>query len=205
MREIIIIGGGGHASSLADSIESTKLFHIAGYTDIKQNVNNKYKYLGDDSNLHEIFNDGIKYAACGVGYLGQGNIRDKIYNTLKAIGFTMPAIIDPSARIAGSVQIGEGSFIAKGVIVNANAFIGRMCIINSGAIIEHDNFINDYAHVSIGVNLCGNVTIGSHAFIGAGSTILQGVSIGMNTIIGASSLVLSNTASGVKKFGVIKS
>lgn len=34
------------------------------------------------------------------------------------------------------LNVGEGSFIGKGAIINANACIGKMCIRNSRAIIE---------------------------------------------------------------------
>ena len=33
MEELVLIGFGGHAKSMADSIEKAGIYHIAGYTD----------------------------------------------------------------------------------------------------------------------------------------------------------------------------
>lgn len=202
MNDIVIIGGGGHAESVADCIESSSNFRIAGYTDIKPSSMN-YEYLGTDEELAGLFRAGIRYAACGLGYLGQGFLRDRIYNTLRTIGFILPIIFDASAVVAKNITVGEGTFIGKGAIVNANSHIGRMCIINTGAIIEHDNFIDDYVHISSGCVLCGNVRVNHHSFVGANTTVIQGISIGINSIIGASSLVLRNVEENQIRYGLI--
>lgn len=203
MENIVIIGGGGHAISLMDSIVGKKEYNIIGYTDFSPS-NNYHKYLGTDKVLMSLFQQGTKYAAVGVGYLRQTNIRDKIYGMLKQIGYILPTIIDKSAVIAQDTIIGEGTFIGKGVVVNADTKIGCMCIINTHATVEHGNMIGDFVHVSVGASLCGNVTVEDHCLIGANSTIIQGIRIGCNTIIGAGSVVLTNVSLNQTCYGIVK-
>lgn len=190
-EQIVILGFGGHAKSVADSIIRTNSYIIAGYTDIHQS-DCHYNYLGDDDILEKLFHQGIHKAVLGVGYMGGSTIRDSLVQRAKEIGFEFPIIVDPSAIIASDAVIGEGSFIGKNSIVNADSKIGNYCILNTGTIVEHENEIGEYSHVAVGAILCGNVKIGHHSIIGAGATIIQGKSVGNNAIIGANSTVNSD-------------
>ena len=172
MEDIVFVGFGGHAKSVADCIERMGKYNIVGYTD-KEDNNTKYKYLGTDDVLTAYYEKGVKNAAVCVGYLGKGNIREKLYHDLKKIGYSLPIICDPSAIISNNVEIGEGSFIGKGAVVNSEAKIGKMTIINSMALVEHECIIEDFVHVAVAAVLCGNVKVGNSAFIGANATVIQ--------------------------------
>lgn len=190
MEDIILIGYGGHAKSVADVIERGKEYRIVGYTDIVQSIS-QYEYLGTDDNLEVIFNSGIKNAVICVGYLGKGTLREELYARLKNIGFSLPKIIDSSAIVSDSSLIDEGTFIGKRVVVNAEAHIGKCCIINTGAIVEHECNISDFAHISVATVLCGQVTVGKGAFVGANATVIQCRSVPEYTIVPAGEVVRS--------------
>lgn len=188
MEGIILVGYGGHAKSIADSIERAKKYRIVGYTDIEQR-NSDYHYLGTDEVLAKHFERGIKNAVIGVGYLGKGDLRQRLYRRLKEIGYDLPVIIDPSAIISSSAVIEEGTFVGKGAIVNAEAMIGKMTIINTKALIEHECRVGDYSHVAVGAVLCGQVEIGDACLIGASATIIQGRKIESKEIVPAGVVV----------------
>jgi len=195
MEKIIILGKGGHAESLADVIQRENKYEIAGYVvnkDVIQSENACYPIVGNDADLERLFQSGIQNAAIGIGFLGKSDLRERLYKTLKGIGFNLPIVCDPSAILAGDVRIGEGSFIGKGAIVNTSANIGKMCIINTGAIVEHDCRIDDFSHVSVGSVLCGEVRIGRSTLIGANATVIQKITIGSHCIIGAGTTVRKN-------------
>lgn len=201
-NKILIVGFGGHAKSLVDSIISYGKYEIAGYTDIEEKVVPNIPYLGTDDDLKSIFDSGIKNAAVGVGFIGMSDIRDKLYERLMSIGFNLPVIVDSSAIVACDAQIDEGSFIGKRAVINAGSKIGKMCIINTGSIVEHENMIGDFTHIAVGVTLCGNVRVGDHCMIGANSTVIQGLSIGNNSIVGAGAVVLNDIKSKKTVVGV---
>ena len=186
MKEIILVGFGGHAKSVIDSIEKAKQYKIVGYTDIEPCGQYRgYQYLGSDDILQQYFDKGIEYAFISVGYMGKGDLRCSLYNKLSEIGYKLPAVVDVSAQVAEDVQIGDGCFVGKGAIINSNATIGKMCIINSGAIVEHDCRVDDFSHISVGSVLCGNVKVGLSSFVGANATVIQGITIGNECIVGA--------------------
>lgn len=195
MEEIILLGFGGHAKSVIDCIERQREYQIAGFLERKgyEDICYKgYKVIGEDSDLEKIYGQGIKNAFVTIGFLGQADVRDQLYERLKQVGFHIPNIIDPSAVVAEDVIMGEGNFVGKLAMLNADVKIGNMCIINSGAMIEHECRIGDFSHISVGTVLCGQVTVGRRTLVGAGSTVIQGVNVGDDSVIAAGTTIRKN-------------
>lgn len=195
MDKIIILGKGGHAKSIADTIRMQGDYEIVGYV-INDNTSEEpkddYPIVGSDEDLETIYQSGVHCAAIGIGYLGKGTIRKKLYEHLKRIGYSLPIIADSTAIISEKVEVEEGTFIGKGVIVNAGVHIGKMCIINTGAIVEHDCQIGDFSHIAVGTVLCGDVHIGNETLIGANATVIQGRQVGDRCIVGAGEVIRKN-------------
>ena len=184
MEDIILVGYGGHAKSVADTVERGKQYRIAGYTEIKP-VDSRYEYLGGDEALPEYYKSGIRNAVVCIGYLGKGSLRQKIYKYLKDIGFVLPVILDPSAIISSDVQIGEGTFVGKNAIINAGVKIGKMAIINTQSLVEHECIVSDFTHIAVSAVLCGQVHVGEAAFVGANATVIQERNIPAGKIVPA--------------------
>lgn len=207
MEDIILIGIGGHAKGIVDIIEKQDRYHIVGF--VNKNGENKYykeyEVIGDDNDLETFYlENGVKQAFISIGYMGDSDLREKLYERLKSIGYHLPIIIDQTAAIAENVLIGEGTFIGKNAVVNANAKIGRMCIINDGAIIEHDCSVGDFSHVAVGAVVCGMSKIGERSFVGANATVIQCVDVGNCVIIGAATVVLSDIKDNTTIYGIWK-
>ena len=193
MEKIILIGAGGHAKSVIDSIEQAGIYEIVGFSEknIDENIQYRgYKVICTDDELDYFYKSGVQNAFITIGYMGNSNLRENLYYKLKNIGFNIPSIVDQSAILATDVQIGKGCFIAKGTIINSQSCIRDLAIINTGAVIEHECYVGFNTHIAGKSIICGNVNIGNNTFIGAGSTVIQGVKIGDNTIVGAASTVL---------------
>ena len=181
-----------------------KLYKIIGIIDTpekQENFVSGIQILGEDKDLEYYFDKGIKNAVIAIGSIGNIELRLKVYEICKKIGYQFPNIIDESAVLSNNIKIGEGNFIGKGTIINANVHIGNGCIINTGSIIEHDCIIEDFVHLAPGSVLCGSVVIKKHTHIGAHSTIVQNVTIGEGTLIGAGSLVLKDIQSYKVAYG----
>ena len=199
MRNLVLVGGGGHFISCLDIILMTKLYKIVGIIDKKKISFRNIKYLGDDERLNDIRKKSSN-ALITIGQIHSPNIRISLYKKLKDLNFKMPIITSPNSTISKFSSINEGTIIMNGSILNANSKIGNNCIINTGSIIEHDVLINDHCHISTGVILNGNVTIGKGTFIGSGTVIKEGVSIGSNCVIGSNQNIKKN----IKNFEKIK-
>lgn len=176
MEDIILVGYGGHAKSVADCIERANNYRIIGYTDLKS-CESRYPYLGPDSYLEKYLKRGVRNAVISIGYMGKGDLRERLYQQMKMMGFVFPVIVDPSAIISETARIGEGVFVGKGAVINAGVKIGKMCIINTGALVEHDCIVDDFTHVAVRGVLCGGVHAGRSSFIGANATVLQNMNL----------------------------
>lgn len=193
MKDIILIGYGGHARSMSDSVVRQGQYRIVGFTapERPQELLG-HEWLGTDECLAHYFSSGVRNACICIGYLGRGDLRDSLYSMVKRIGFQLPEIIDPSAVIAGDVPIGEGTFIGKNAVVNSGSRIGKMCIVNTCALVEHDSMVGDFTHLAVRATLCGGVKVSDHCLIGAASTLVQCVQIGSHSIIGAGAAVIKD-------------
>ena len=193
MDKILLIGAGGHARSCIDVLEEENQFEIAGLIEKSESISNEslgYPVIGTDDDL-KVLRQQYKNALITVGQIKSPKIRIKLYQLLKELDFTLPVIVSSHAYVSKHAQIGEGSIIMHGVIINANAKIGNNCIINNRALIEHDVVIGDHCHIATGAIINGEVSVENETFIGSGVVTKQAISIGKNCVIGAG-VVLKN-------------
>lgn len=178
-NRLIIIGASGHGKVIAD------IALLNGYEDIV--------FLDDDQNKKVCAGfpvegktfmrselEGDKIVA-----IGASDVRAKIMSSVDTI-----SLIHPKAIIGRNVEVGEGSVVMAGAVINPEAKIGKGCIINTTASVDHDCILCDYVHVAVGAHLCGNVKIGSHTWIGAGATVSNNIQICHGCMIGAGAVVI---------------
>ena len=201
--KLLLLGAGGHCRSVLDSINKSLYTDIVivDMPELVGQIVDNLPIIGTDDDIPELFFKGYKRAAITVGSVGSPKIRIKLYKLLKATGFELPVIIDPSAVLSQHATVEEGVFIGKGAILNAGVRIGYCSIINSGAIIDHDTSIGCFTHVSPGSSISGFVTIGDYTHLGTGCAVIDTLSIGENTTIGAGSVVVRDIPKNVVAYG----
>lgn len=89
-----------------------------------------------------------------------------------------PALVDPSAIVAASTAIGEGSFVNAGCTIGAAGRIGAFVIVNRATSLGHHAEVGDFAAIGPGVVVAGQVAIGAGALLGAGAVVAPAVRIG---------------------------
>ena len=191
MKEILLIGDGGHSKSVIDVLEQESLFKIAGIVGTSKSIGSNvlgYKVIGDDSDIDR-FSKIYQYAIVAVGQIHSPETRIKIFSLLMKSGFVLPSIISPRSYVSKHAIIGSGSIIMHDAIVNANAVIGDNCIINSKALIEHDSIIHNHCHISTSATINGNVIVGEGSFIGSGAVTNNSIVIKNNSFFKAGALV----------------
>ena len=134
--------------------------------------------------------------------IGDNHTRQKLYQSLKSKGFSLPSIVHPSAVVSESVELKGATVVMANVVINADAKIATGCIINSNAVVEHDCVIEDFVHISPSVSLAGGVKVSKFSHVGIGSNVIQGISIGENVKVGAGTVVIKDLESNVTAVGV---
>lgn len=97
-------------------------------------------------------------------------------------------LIHPSVIRAEYCDIGGGTIIMAGVIIQPGCTIGKHVILNTGCTIDHDCEIGDFAHIAPGAHLCGGVKVGEGALVGVGVGVGPGSVIPPWTVCKAAKL-----------------
>jgi sugar O-acyltransferase (sialic acid O-acetyltransferase NeuD family) len=187
--KLIIIGASGHGKVVAD---------IA----IKMNTWQSFAFLDDDESIKtsmglEVIGktaDAFTYKDEADFFVAIGNnaVRERVQVKLIEQGLNVLSLIHPSAVIGTDVEIGIGTAVMAGVVINSSTRIGKGCIINTSASLDHDNVIEDYVHISPGVNIAGTVKVGKGSWIGIGSVVSNNVNICSGCKVGAGAVVVKD-------------
>jgi sugar O-acyltransferase (sialic acid O-acetyltransferase NeuD family) len=203
-RPVIVIGAGGHAKVLIDTLRRQH-FELIGATDIAPqkvgNVAASVPVIGNDDAVCNYLSKEV-WLVNGIGSIDVPNLRLQVFTRFKNLGYTFTDVIHPSAILAEDVTFGEGVQIMAGAIVQSSCQIGSNSIVNTGASIDHECHVGAHVHIAPGATLSGGVTIGDCSHIGTGAIIIQGVHVGRNALVGAGAVVLKNVADNSKAVGV---
>jgi sugar O-acyltransferase (sialic acid O-acetyltransferase NeuD family) len=197
LKPVILLGSGGHARVVLAALRRQNS-EIIGLVDPNLAAESEYlnlKVLGADKAVFDYQPDQIELVN-GIGSIpGDTGLRCKLFNDFQQRGYRFKTLIDNSVLFFEDVEIGEGSQLMPGVIIQCGTKIASNSIINTGAIIEHDCRIGSHVHVAPGSVLCGAVEIGDKVHIGAGATVIQGIRIGSGSVIGAGCIVTREVGS----------
>lgn len=179
---LLIWGKGGHAKVIADNLDNTG-YNFVEFIDDNDPISSSEELLTDKyrTNFWHIF------VAIGDNYC-----RQRIYNRLVKLGYTIPTIISPSAAVSKKAGLAVGSFIGPKACINAGALIWNGCIINTCASIDHDCEVHSFTHIAPGTHLCGSVIVGSNCLIGVGTSVIPRVVIQNDVIVAGGSSVSKN-------------
>jgi sugar O-acyltransferase (sialic acid O-acetyltransferase NeuD family) len=189
---LLLIGCGGHARSLIDLVESSGRWHVLGLVGLPEQVGEKvlgYAVLGCDQDLPQL-RQQCAHALLAVGQIGLPSHRQRLASELERLSFALPAVISGRAHVSRHAQLGPGTSVGHGVIVNAGASVGAYCILNTNALIEHDAVIGDYCHISTGALVNGGANIGVSSFIGSGAVLRESLILPPKTVISAGKRVM---------------
>jgi len=197
---VILIGGGGHAKVLVDTIEEASKLEIVGFVAIDEHETlYRYPRLGNDDALPSVFASGVRSAVLAIG---DNRGRQRSMDILRRCGFKIVNVISTSAVVSKYATLGEGVAVLPGAVVNCDSRLEDGVIVNTNASIDHDSIVGPFAHVGPGVSIAGCVRIEEGVFLGAGSSVIPGVAIGSWTVIGAGAAVVSGLPSNVVAVGV---
>lgn len=189
MKDLILIGGGGHCKSVLEAAESAG-YNILGVLDMPEDVGKEIlstKVIGTDDDI-SAYVDKAEFVIT-VGFIKNPSTRIKLYNKVKEDGGKLATIIASTAYVSKYATIGEGTVVLHQAFVNAGAKVGNNVILNTATNIEHDAVIGDHCHISTGTMVNGDCKVGERCFIGSQSVLANGISIGDDIIVGAGSLV----------------
>lgn len=186
---LLIVGASGHGKVAADIALKMDKWKSVAFLDDNEDIQ-----ISMGLNVIDKSSAVYKYTADFDIFIGIGNntLRASIHEKLERLGANIATLIHPHSVIGEQVEIGMGSVVMAGAIINCCTKIGNGCIINTASTIDHDNLIEDYVHISPGVHLAGTVKVGQESWLGVGSIVSNNLIITSKCKIGAGAVVVKD-------------
>jgi sugar O-acyltransferase (sialic acid O-acetyltransferase NeuD family) len=136
--------------------------------------------------------------ACAVIAIGDNRTRQR----LAEMPLNWISCIHPNATVHESAEIGPGSVVFAGTVVQPEARIGSHGILNTACTIDHECRLEDYAQIGPGAHIGGNCQVGEGAFVGLGASVIHGIRIGAWAVVGAGAAVIRDVPAHTTVVGV---
>lgn len=194
-NKLLIIGASGHGRVVADIALKMNRWKQIAFLDDDKNIESSMgiKVIGKSSDFITYINDYDIFVA-----IGNNRTREIMLSQLDKEDAYIPILIHPTATIGEKVEVGAGTVVMAGVVINCCSRIGKGCIVNTGTTIDHDNVIEDYVHISPGAHLAGTVRVGKGSWIGIGAVVSNNINITSGCMIGAGAVVVKE----IKEAGI---
>lgn len=199
MKDLIIYGAGGLASETTELIEDINMikptWRIKGFIDDIKGNNGEtlggYPILG----TREILKS-VGHPVWLVLAMSNPSAKEEVFGALREHDLEFATLIHPSARIARSATVGEGTIIGAGCIVSTNAAIGKHVFLNMQTVVGHDAIIKDFSSCLVNTIISGNAVVNESVFLGSSSIVMEKKVIGKNAKVSMGSIVSFDVEDG---------
>jgi len=203
VRRILIVGAGGFGREVlqwARDAWPSACDRIAGFLSADAHVLDGcdcgIRIVGSPDSHRPVVGD-VHLLAIGVPYA-----RRRVAEALLARGAEFLTLVHPTAVLASSAQIGEGSIICPYSIVSDSARLGRFVAMNYHTSLGHDASAGDFAVLSPYATLGGHAHIEQDVFLGLHASVGPGKTVGARSKVSANSCVLASAPADSIVFGV---
>ena len=176
-EHIIILGAGGHARVVASTAKAAGHSVEAFYCDDAEIIGSSMLEI-PIRDISDLQSDGEKRAIIAIGDNATRRRVSEEYD------FNWTTLRHPFSWIDPSAQIGVGTLICAGSIIQPGATLGHHVIVNTKSSIDHDTTVGDFCHVSV-AHLAGGGTAEEGSFMALHSVVLPGKRLGQWSTLGA--------------------
>ena len=196
-----IYGYGGHGLEVEE---------LARVINLKENRWEKIIFVDDakdkiDNEKIFSFEDIIsKYSPKDIEFMtgiGEPVIREKLYNKVKEKDYSFAILVHPSASVAESAILEEGTMVAHNAFVSIKAHLFTNTLVQPMACVHHECSVGRNSVVSTSAVMGGNSNLGYNSFIGLGASVKQGISVGNGSVVGMGAIVIKNVSDRVMVVG----
>ncbi len=198
MRDLIILGAGVHGAEMAEIAERASAagapWRLKGFAVPEGSESlvgteiNGYPVLG----THETIG---QHSDCCM-------VADNEYDDpIEVPSERLVSLIDPSAFVSRTAEVGPGCVIYPGCFVGLRASLGERVFVLANSTINHDDRLAKRVVVCSGVTLAGGVKVDEGCYLGQACTVRQNLRIGRGSLIGMGAVVTKDVEPGTVMAG----
>lgn len=183
MKKVLVYGSQDFGQ-VVKSLVKTCGYEFIGFID---DFNSGTEILGNYMEVCKSFSPQKFEIVIAIGYK---NIRERwnVYQKVCHAGYNVPSLIHPHALISDSCNIGQGSIIMIGAILDMNVQLKELVVVWPGVVVNHDSVIHENTFLSPNSTICGFVEVGKECFLGAGTIVVDHRKVSEGSFIKAGSL-----------------
>ena len=188
---VVILGGGGHASVLAEICieQGRQILAVASPEPLlARQIFQGLRHITDDEVLKISVND--VELVNGIGGLPGSHLRKQVAVKFSKLGYRFATLVSSSAIISRTVKLDEGVQVLPRATINTGVSVGAHSIINSCSLVEHDCSVESFVHLAPSATICGGTVVREGAQIGPCAVVTKGLEIGAYSVVGAGASVV---------------
>jgi len=201
---LLIFGAGGHAREIAWLVRESSRFTLTAYV------------VTEPAGTQRI--DGVEVLSLDAAVakfpkaryvvgIGDGTARRRVAEQADRAGLSAVTLVHPTARVGSPLDEQAGIVLFANSVISVGVAVGRHTHVNFAATISHDCVVGEFATLSPGVHVAGNVDIGEGVLLGIGVNVVNGtpgkrLRIGAGAVVGAGACVLREVEAASTVAGV---
>ncbi len=197
-RRVIIIGGLGNGTVIADAIAhaagSDRDPLVAGFLNDHTLVGDmigSYPVLGGTCDIAGFIKDNYSFVYTILRIDGQDE-RLRLFDSLNIPDEQLFTFVHPKAYVAPGVKIGCGTVIMPNASISSDTILGKGCLVMVNASIGHNTHIGDFCHFAAQSCISSCVKIETGVHIGLNATVREGLHLKAFSTLGMGSVLLKN-------------
>lgn len=183
-KQLIILGFGGHARSVADVALAIGFVSLVFVDD---QARDGERFL--DFPVLKSFEPDEPKNWCAFPASGTGLVRQAQTAQIEQCGWRLVSLVASTATLGIGCTLGDGVFVGQHAHIGPMATVGCGTIVNTGAVVEHECKLGEWAHVSVNATMAGRSILGDFSMLGAGATVIDGLAVGSHVMVGAGAVV----------------
>ena len=111
--------------------------------------------------------------------------RLRVANSIRSLGGQFVKAVHPAAYISGEAEVGDGTVVGAGAVVQPDVVVGSHCYLGPGSVLDRDAVLGAGAWVSAGSIVGPGARVGARALLGQNSSIGRKAEVAADVEVGA--------------------
>ena len=166
-EKLLLVGAGGFGRMVA---EQAMMEYDCAFVDDGQPVGTDICGIPVVGSLADLPELRKEYGLLVVG-IGNNRFRAQVYEKAKALGYSFPNIIAPSAYVSPFAEVGCGCVVLQNACIQNGASVGSGVLLNAGTEVHCDATVGNFALIYTNSVIRTGATLGDFARIGSNATV----------------------------------